>query len=250
MNVAVRVEALKLTRSPVGIVGSAAIVLGIGTLCAVIMAALASGDPQLVAKLGPDASRDWPGLVGTAAQISGAGGLLAFGVVAAWLFGREFSDGTVTGLFGLPVGRGTIAAAKLAVYAAWGTAVSGAVVAVVLLLGLVLGFGAPAPADWGALGRLLVLGVLSSGVAVPTAWVATITRSLLGGVSVAIGLVVVAQVGVLAGGGGWLPLAAPALWAVSGGTAVSAVQLCGAVVFALVAATATTWSWHRLQLDR
>jgi ABC-2 type transport system permease protein len=188
--------------------------------------------------------------VGAAAQISGAGGLLAFGVVAAWLFGREFTEGTITGLFGLPVGRGTIAAAKLAVYAAWGTGVSAAVVVVVLLLGLVLGFGAPDAAAWEELGRLLVLGVLSVGVAVPTAWVATITRSLLGGVSVAIGLVVVAQVGVLAGGGGWVPLAAPALWALSGGAAVSAVQLGGAVAFAVVAGTATTWTWHRLQLDR
>jgi len=250
MNVALRVEALKLARSPVGIIGSAAVVLGVGALCAVMMAALAAGDAQLVAKLGPGASRDWPGLVAAAAQISGAGGFLAFGVVGAWVFGREFTDGTITGLFGLPVGRGTIAAAKLAVYAAWGTVVSGAVVAVVLLLGLVLGFGAPDPADWGALGRLLVLGVLSAGVAVPTAWVATVTRSLLGGVSVAIGLVVVAQVGVLAGGGGWLPLAAPALWAVSGGAAVSAAQLCGAVVYAVVAAGATVWFWHRLQLDR
>ena len=250
MNEAVRVEALKLTRSPVGIVGSAAIVIGIGTLCAVMMAALASGDPQLVAKLGPGASRDWPGLVAVAAQISGAGGLLAFGVVGAWLFGREFTDGTITGLFGLPVGRGTIAAAKLAVYAAWGAVVSAAVVMVVLLLGLALGFGAPDAAAWQELGRLLVLGVLSVGVAVPTAWVATITRSLLGGVSVAIGLVVVAQVGVLAGGGGWVPLAAPALWAVSGGAAVSAAQLGGAVAFAVAAGAATTWSWHRLQLDR
>ncbi len=250
MNQVVRVEALKLTRSPVGVIGSAAIVLGIAVLCSVMMAALASGDPQLVAKVGPGASRDWPGLVGVAAQISGAGGFLAFGVVGAWLFGREFTDGTITGLFGLPVARGTIAAAKLAVYAAWATVVSAAVVAVVLLTGLVLGFGTPDAGAWEGLGRLLVLGVLSAGVAVPTAWVATITRSLLSGVSVAIGLVVVAQVGVLAGGGGWLPLAAPALWAVSGGTAVSVVQLCGPVAFAAVAATATAWSWHRLQLDR
>lgn len=250
MNEAVRVEALKLTRSPVGIIGSAAVVLGVGALCTVMMAALTSSDPQLAAKMGPNATRDWAGLLGTAAQITGAGGLLAFGVVAAWLFGREFTDGTITGLFGLPIGRGTIAAAKLAVYAAWGTVVSAAVAVVVLLLGLALGFGTPTAAVWEGLGRLLVLGALSAAVAVPTAWVATITRSLLGGVSVAIGLVVVAQVGVLAGGGGWVPLAAPALWAISGGAVVSAVQLGGAVAFAAMAAAATIWSWHRLQLDR
>ena len=250
MTVALRVEALKLARSTVGIIGSAAIVLGIGVLCAVMMAALGSGDPQLAAKLGPEASRDWHGLLGAAAQITGAGGLLGFGVVAAWLFGREFADGTVTGLFALPVGRGTIAAAKLGVYLAWAAAVSAALTALVLVLGVGLGFGAPDAATWAGLARQQALGVLSAAVAVPTAWAATVTRSLLGGVSVAIALVIVAQVGVLAGAGGWLPLAAPALWAISGGAAVSPAQLGLAVAFSAGAAGAATWAWHRLELDR
>ena len=250
MTVALRVEALKLARSTVGIIGSAAIVLGIGVLCAVMMAALGSGDPQLAAKLGPEASRDWHGLLGAAAQITGAGGLLGFGVVAAWLFGREFADGTVTGLFALPVGRGTIAAAKLGVYLAWAAAVSAAVTALVLVLGVGLGFGAPDAATSAGLARQQALGVLSAAVAVPTAWAATVTRSLLGGVSVAIALVIVAQVGVLAGAGGWLPLAAPALWAISGGAAVSLGTARSRRRVRGGAAGAATWAWHRLELDR
>ena len=38
--------------------------------------------------------------------MTSAGGLLGFGVVLAWIFAREFADGTITGLFGLPAGAG------------------------------------------------------------------------------------------------------------------------------------------------
>jgi ABC-2 type transport system permease protein len=249
MTAALRVELLKLRRSTVGHVGTAAIVLGTVALCGGLMAAVAAGDPELTRKLGPDATWDWSGLLASAAQVTGAGGLLAFGVVAAWLFGREFADGTVTGLFALPVGRATVAGAKLLVLLAWSVFVSVAVAVALLLLGLALGLGVPDAGAWAALGRQVALGVLSAAVALPAAWVATTARSLLGGVTCAIGLVVVAQVGVLAGAGGWLPLAAPTLWVMSAGEAVSAPQLLGVAAFAAAVGAATTAAWHRLQLD-
>ena len=79
---------------------------------------------------------------------------------------------------------------------------------------------------------------------------ASLSRSVLGGVSVAIGLVVVAQVSVLAGLGGWMPLAAPALWALSEGADVSVVQLSLLVPFGILTIVATAVTWRRLQLDR
>lgn len=67
-------------------------------------------------------------------------------------------------------------------------------------------------------------------------------------VGATIGLVATAQVGVVAGIGGWFPLAAPALWAM--GEPVTAVQL-GVVGLIAVASVAVLWrSWQRLQLDR
>lgn len=250
MNAAVRFEALKLVRSPVGIISTIAIAGGIFALVAALMAAVASGDPALIAKLGGTASLDWAGLASTAAQITGAGGLIGFGVVLAWLFAREFADGTITGLFALPMGRGTIAAAKLTVYAVWAVLVSLVTVAALLLLGLGLGFGLPDASAWAALGRQSGLGILTAAVALPVAWVATASRSLLAGVSCAIGLVIVAQVGALTGAGGWMPLAAPALWALSGGAAVSAAQLALPLVLAAAIGAVTVWTWRRLQLDR
>ncbi|MDT0158336.1 ABC transporter permease [Microbacterium sp. ARD32] len=250
MKRAIRVEALKLTRSPVGIVAGLAIVLGLLALLGGISAAVAGGQPELVVKLGPAASADWGGLLSAAAQIMSAGGLLGFGVVLSWMFGREFTDGTITALFALPVGRGRIALAKLVVFLCWAVAVAVASTLGLLALGLLLRYGAPGPDAWVALGRQLALGALTAVSAIPVAWVATATRSLLAGVASAIALVVLAQVGALAGAGGWMPPAAPALWAISGGTAVSAGQLSLTVAVAALFAAVVAVSWSRLQLHR
>ena len=250
MTPAVHVEAVKLGRSLVGRLGSAVLVGGLAAICVGLLLAIRSGDPVLTAKLGDTATFDWPGLIGSAMQVMGAGGMVGFGVVLAWIFAREFADGTITGLFGLPVSRGAIALAKLAVYLAWAVAVSLACVAATLLVGVAFGLGVPDAESWADLARLAVLGILTAAVAAPVAWVSTVGRSLLAGVTATIGLVVVAQVGVLAGAGGWLPLAAPALWAMTAGAEVSAAQLALAVGVAGLTAAATVLSWTRLQLDR
>lgn len=250
MRPAVWAEAVKLTGSTVGRVGSVAVVVGIAVLSGAMLLAAASGDPQLLAKLGPAATRDWTGFLLAAAQITSAGGLLGFGVVLSWIFGREFGDGTITGLFALPVRRSTIALAKLLVYAIWAVTMSLWLAALLLLVGLIAGLG-PLTADtWLALARQVGLGVMTAAISTPVAWVATLGRSVLAGVSAAIGLVVIAQVSVLAGAGGWMPLASPALWAISSGHAVTLLQL-GLVlpyvgVFTLVVAAA----WRMMQLDR
>jgi ABC-2 type transport system permease protein len=209
-----------------------------------------SDDPQVLAKLGPVATGDWNGFLLGAAQITGAGGLGGFAVVLAWMLGREFGDGTITGLFALPIRRSTIALAKLIVYAGWVVVMSVLLGLALMLVGAIAGLGVLSDANWTALARQVALGVMSTAITLPVAWAATLARSVLGGVSVAIGLVVVAQVSVLAGLGGWMPLAAPALWAVSGGTEVTPVQLLLLVPFAGAAVLATLLSWRRMQLDR
>ena len=134
MRPAMWAEAVKLSRSTVGRVGSAAVLVGIAVLSGAMLLAAASGDPQLLAKLGPAATRDWAGFLLAAAQITSAGGLLGFGVVLSWIFGREFGDGTITGLFALPVRRSTIALAKLLVYAIWAVTVSVGLAGLLLLV--------------------------------------------------------------------------------------------------------------------
>lgn len=247
---AVRVEGLKLSRSLVGLISTLAIVLGMVGLLGGITAGVAGGNPDLIAQAGPAATLDWSGLLSGSAQITAVAAILGFGIVLAWIFGREFTDGTITGLFALPISRTRIALAKLAVYLLWATFVSTAIVLGVLVLGLSIGYGPPHSDSWAALGRLWVLAMLSASIAIPVAWIATLTHSLLPAVGSTIALVVLAQAGALAGAGGWMPLAAPALWAMSGSTAVSLLQLMLTAGFAVVFGALACLSWSRLQLAR
>jgi len=243
-------EAVKLAGSMVGRVGSVAVIVGIAALSGAMLLAAATGDPQLLAKLGPAATHDWTGFLLAAAQITSAGGLLGFGVVLSWMFGREFGDGTITGLFALPVRRSTIAVAKLLVYALWAVAMSLGLAVLLVVIGLSAGLGLLDADVWAALVRQVALGILTAAVAAPVAWAATLGRSVLAGVSVAIGLVVIAQVSVLAGAGGWMPLASPALWALSSGGSVSPLQLALVVPYVAASIVLTATTWHRLELDR
>ncbi|MEH6380686.1 MAG: hypothetical protein V7768_03115 [Dietzia cercidiphylli] len=92
--------------------------------------------------------------------------------------------------------------------------------------------------------------MLTSAIVTPVAWVTTVTRSTLAGVAATIAIVIVAQVGVLVGAGGWMPFAAPTLWAMSGGSGVSPLQLALVGVIPLVSTALTVATWRRLQLDR
>lgn len=62
---------------------------------------------------------NWHSYLGILTQAMGVGGVLIFGFVASWLFGREYSDGTAKDLLALPVSRTRILNAKFAVYAGW-----------------------------------------------------------------------------------------------------------------------------------
>lgn len=250
MRAVVRVETLKLTRSMVGAIASLAIVVGAVALLCGITAGVAGGNPEVIAKAGRAGTRDWPGLLAGATQITAVVAVLGCGIVLAWMVGREFGEGTISGLFALPAGRGTIALGKLTVYALWAALVSGALALGVLALGLAFAYGPPDAETWSALGRLFVLGVLSAGLAAPVAWVATLARSVLAGVGCVLAVVIAAQVGALTGAGGWMPWATPALWALSHGTGVTAAQLGVALAVPVAFGLLTCGAWSRLQLDR
>jgi len=182
-------------------------------------------------------------------QITAAGGLLAFGVALSWLFGREFVDGTVTALFALPVSRPAIAMAKLVVYLAWAIGVAIVLTGVVAVLGFAMGYGATDAAGIVGLSRIPVLVVLTALIAVPAAWAATLGRGLLPGIAATVGIIVVAQVLAIADAGAWIPVVAPALWAIAP-ESVPAAALLTVPSVPIVFGGLVALAWSRLQLDR
>lgn len=247
---ALRVEARKALAARV-VLGTAVVtVLGILAIVGGFAAAVLSGNTEAIAKLGPEAAAPgWDGLLSAATQVEGAALLLAVGVLQSWITGREFADGTITGLYGLAVGRGVLALAKTLVAAAAGLAIALVLAAGVVLLGLVLGFGALDADQLATLARLLGLGALTTLLGPVAALAATLGRGLLAGIGATVALVASAQVAVLAGSGPWYPVATPALWAIEPG-AVPPAAFAPLALLTLAATALLAVLWRRLQLDR
>lgn len=247
---AIAVEFRKARSSRVLLSTGMLLAVGATVLTAAMVSAARSGNTEVVAKIGPQAATgDWSALLAVATQVTSAAGVLAFGVGISWLYGREFADGTIPGLFGLPVGRGAIATAKLILYAAWAVIVMLALVVLLLGSGLVIGLGMPDTAVFLGLTRLLALGALTALISVPAGWAASWGRGLLPGIAVAVGILVLAQVAVIADVASWVPFVAPAMWAIHP-DAESAATLAVVPIVPVVFGVALVMIWRRLELDR
>ncbi|GAA1766975.1 ABC transporter permease [Agromyces humatus] len=250
IGIAVAVETRKAVASRVVPWTTGILAGGLAALTSGLLAAASAGDERVLARLGPLAEADgWALLVGTAAQILAAGGFGACGILIAWLYGREFADGTVAALFALPVRRSSIALGKLVVYLAWAAIMAIALTLMLALLGLAAGLPATDPDGAVQLLRIPLLTMLTALLAVPAGWIASLARSLLAGIAATIVLLVVAQVSAVLGVGSWVPLVAPALWAIDP-ESVPWPALVGVLIVPVVFGGATAITWARMQLDR
>ncbi|WP_369369858.1 ABC transporter permease [Promicromonospora sp. Populi] len=254
LRAALAVEALKLRRS---------VVARLATLLLVVLVPLGSVGMVALARspraVGPTAAKLADYATGdlatthllVCAQVLSVAALAAGGFFVAWSFGRELESGTAGALFGLAVARGTIALAKCLIALAW---ISGCVVlavAVTTAASAVVAAGSGEPlAAWAGARNAVVAGLLGGGLALPFAWVATVTRSQLGTVGALVGVVALTQIVVLLGGGSWFPYAAPSLWAGMGGAdaaaAVGLPNLLLAAAVAPLAIAAVVQAWRRL----
>lgn len=179
------------------------------------------------------------------------GGVFGFGLVIVWLFGREFVEGTITGLFGLPVPRQTLALSKIVLFMLWACATTLALAAALIAVGGVLRLGTFDAVAWSALSRFIVVSVLTALLTIPFAWVASISRDYLAPIGAMLAVVVLTSVLADLGLGAWLPYAAPGLWAASGGTGdavLVAIQLFDVVLLALAFAAILIRSWKLLEI--
>lgn len=123
---------------------------------------------------------DWPGLLGMFAEMSGLGGMIIYSILVAWLFGREYAEGTAKNFLALPLGRPRFVLSKLVVSAAWFALLSLALLAEAFLVGRLLGLaGWSTAVFWREVSNILLAGLLTLGLGPAVAWIAVASRGYL-----------------------------------------------------------------------
>ena len=215
-------------------------------------------DPALARRMGMISAKaqivaggaDWPTYFGLLAQAVAVGGILLFSLVAAWVFGREWSDHTLKDLLALPTPRRSIVLAKFLVTGLWALLLALEVYLLGLLVGTLVGLP-PAPAAVFLRGSITLAetALLTILLVPPIAFFAGVGRGYLAPMGAAIFLLIAAQVVAAAGWGEYFPWSVPALHA---GMAGPEAGQMGWMSYALVLGTsllgivATLLWWERV----
>lgn len=176
-------------------------------------------DPELAQRMGIISVKaqivgtaDWPSYLGLLAQAISIGGLMVFGFVTSWVFGREYTDRTIKDLLALPISRNTIVLSKFILVLLWCTILSMIVFAVGLIVGNVVDIPGWSP---GIVLRGLIVFVICSLLTIllstPVALFASIGRGYLSPLGFMIFTLVLSQMVAAAGYGHLFPWAVPAI---------------------------------------
>jgi ABC-2 type transport system permease protein len=156
---------------------------------------------------------DWSSFFNLMLLMTGIGGLVIFGFIYIWIFGREFSDKTVYDMLSLPTSRLTIVTAKIITAAYW------SVILILLSFVLMLGIGAALHLPgWSAsivitgFENMLVAGSLTVLLCITFGLVASLTRGYLPAVGCIFLVLILGQVVSRLGYGPYFPWTVPMLY--------------------------------------
>lgn len=237
------------------------------TTLAVLLVSLISGlfmfilqDPERARQFGLVGAKaqifggaaDWQSLFNLALILVSEGGLIIFGFIFVWIFGREFSDKTVYDILSLPTSRVSIVMAKLITAAYWSMALVLMAFMMTLGVGIILQLpGWSAATILNGLRLLLITGLLTVLSSISFALAASIFRGYLAAVGCLFLALVLGQIITQLGYGQYYPWSIPMLYsgaaeALSGRTA----SPIGPVSFMLVAVVSVfslviTGAWWR-----
>ncbi len=172
---------------------------------------------------------DWPTFLGLVGQMMGAMGAIAFAVLIAWVFGREFADRTCRIMLATPTRRSATVAAKIGVAAMWCLLLAAWMIAAAFAVGAAVGMpGLTWPVAHDSVvvaGRAALLWIVLLPV---TALVASVGRGYLLPIGVAIATMIVAQFVNATGWAPWFP------WCVAMSSGVSGTHLAGASIAVVI----------------
>lgn len=157
---------------------------------------------------------DWSTYLGLIGEILAAGGFFLFVIATSWVFGREFSDGTVKDMLAVPVPRLTIVLSKFTISTIWCIYMAVLIIAMSLITGGIMQLpnGSTDLLTQGIF-RNLITAVLSIVVIWPFAFLASAGRGYLLPLGLAVLTLISANVLAVLGLGDVFPWCIPGLFA-------------------------------------
>lgn len=219
---AIIAEFTKIKRTRISWATFAAFALGpiIGGLFLVILSDPSlNHSPALTAKaLAMSFRVDWNSYIEMLAQVVGVGGVLVFGFVASWIFGREYSDRTVKDLLAMPVSRSAILNGKFVCYACWCILLAISNLILGGIIGAVLGLKV---SDEGGISGSLAVYFITTLITIPlgtcAAFFALTGKGYLSPLAFVCLTIVVGQIIAAIGFANYFPWAVPGLYSGNGG---------------------------------
>jgi len=218
-----------------------------------------SKNPEISRKLGlvgakanlvAFAAIDWPSYAALFGQVIGAGGFFLSIFVISWIFGREFSDGTLKDMLAVPVKRSTILLAKFIVMAVWSLLLTLVIFSAGLVVGLLLHLsgGSIAAVLHGAALTLVTAGMVIV-VVIPFALFASAGRGYLLPIALAMVALLFANLVIVLERGAYYPWAIPMLYA-EGKTYLPPASYLIVLVTGLLGWIATEYWWKHADQSR
>jgi len=178
--------------------------------------------PEIAAKLGMIGNKanmmrigkgDWATYLGFLTQGIAGIGLIGFGFVTSWVFGREYTDHTAKDILALPVSRTVIVLAKFTVVAIWSVLLIFVFLASSFAFGIIIGIS-----DWSAVTIInytytySMTSLLTLLLCTPAAFLASYSRGYLLPMGFVILTLLMANFTGLVGFGPYFPWAIPGLF--------------------------------------
>jgi len=246
---AVYVETLKARRSR----------MSLFTALGILLLPLAGGffmivlkDPEMARRVGLISAKarllvgaaDWPSYLGFLTQAVAGGGIVLFGLIVSWVFGREYSDRTVKDLLALPTPRSAIVLSKFVLVAAWSAALTVLICLAGLGIGAAIGFPeAPMPVLLNGLSAIALAACMVIALVTPMAFFASAGRGYLAPIGFVFLIALLTQVLAAAGWGEFFPWAIPGLY--SQGAELGVVSYVIVILTSIAGAVGTLlwWEW-------
>jgi ABC-2 type transport system permease protein len=175
-------------------------------------------------------------------------GLIGYTFIAAWVFGREFTDKTIKDLLAKPVPRSHIVMSKLLIILAWNVLLSLYMFTISLAVGGVLGLtGWSATFIWNIFLRFTITSLLFIVVTTPGTFLANVSKGYLAPLALILVIVICSNVFASMGFAPYFPWTIPSVYQSTGFLNLNSIIILASTGLGGIAATFSWWRFAEQQ---